>query len=406
MDPLVDGVQIFGHREIRKGEGEGTSFFLLPGERLENNRVMDITILGSDEALLVKAVEQFQDGDNVRQPGEKWMLTGPLEYIPPVEVEILDTRKAMPLDKNEGIYIRNETTGKVSMITGTTHMRQNDEILWEKVLPDVVEELLQCPRGTKHLVKDPARGLSVRDKTKAVRFNIPHNSAVQIYDYAGKEPRIVFGPDLVMLAPDESFTVLSLSGDKPKVPNVIKSLQLRLGPEFMTDVITVETSDHARLELRLSYNWQFKFDREDRDECKKLFSVPDFVGDACKAIAGRVRGQVAMESFDSFHRNSARIIRGAVFGFDENKKIKESFKFTANNLVITNVDIQSVEPVDQKTRDSLQKSVQLAIEITTKSQEATARHKAEREAQTANSELERRKLKVCYVTHIYYSCDD
>lgn len=32
-----------------------------------------------------------------------------------------------------------------------------------------------------------------------------------------------------------------------------------------------------------------------------------------------------------------------------------------------------MEPVDQRTRDALQKSVQLAIEITTNSQEATAR---------------------------------
>ena len=54
-------------------------------------------------------------------------------------------------------------------------------------------------------------------------------------------------------------------------------------------------------------------------------------------------------------------------------KVKDSFRFNANRLVITNVDIQSVEPVDQRTRDSLQKSVQLAIEITTNSQEASAR---------------------------------
>ena len=53
--------------------------------------------------------------------------------------------------------------------------------------------------------------------------------------------------------------------------------------------------------------------------------------------------------------------------------MKDCFKFAANRLVITNVDIQSVEPVDQRTRDSLQKSVQLAIEITTNSQEASAR---------------------------------
>lgn len=55
--------------------------------------------------------------------------------------------------------------------------------------------------------------------------------------------------------------------------------------------------------------------------------------------------------------------------------MRSSLRFNQNGLVISSVDIQSVEPVDQRTRDALQKSVQLAIEITTNSQEATARYK-------------------------------
>lgn len=67
--------------------------------------------------------------------------------------------------------------------------------------------------------------------------------------------RVVFGPDLVMLGPDEQFTLLSLSGGKPKRPNLIKALCLLLGPDFCTDIVVVETADHARLSLQLSYNW-------------------------------------------------------------------------------------------------------------------------------------------------------
>jgi hypothetical protein len=33
------------------------------------------------------------------------------------------------------------------------------------------------------------------------------------------------------------------------------SVTLFLGPGFMTDAITVEISDHARLQLQLAYNW-------------------------------------------------------------------------------------------------------------------------------------------------------
>lgn len=76
-----------------------------------------------------------------------------------------------------------------------------------------------------------------------------------------------------------------------------------------------------------------------------------------KAIASRVRGAVAGEKFDEFHRNSARIIRTAVFGTDDEGHIRDEFRIRTNNLVITNIDIQSVESVDERTLESLQKSV-------------------------------------------------
>lgn len=123
--------------------------------------------------------------------------------------------------------------------------------------------------------------------------------------------------------------------------------------------------------------------RNDPEETAKLFSVPDFVGDACKAIASRVRGAVASVTFDDFHKNSARIIRMAVFGFEMSQdagpdgtllpRARDQAVFPQNGLVVSSVDVQSVEPVDQRTRDALQRSVQLAIEITTNSQEAAAK---------------------------------
>ena len=48
-----------------------------------------------------------------RLPGDRWMIRGPLEYVPPVEVEVATKRKAIPLDENEGIYVRDIKTGKV-----------------------------------------------------------------------------------------------------------------------------------------------------------------------------------------------------------------------------------------------------------------------------------------------------
>jgi len=395
VDPVDEKlVPRFGAKEVRKGE---CSFFLHPGESAPDG-TQEITVLGSEEALLLRAIEAFEDVQGPKKvqrvAGEKWMIFGPGDYVPPVEVEVLEHRRAMALDENEGVYVRDTKTGQVRSVIGQSYMMSATEVLWEKELPPVVEELLQRPNGSLHTIKDKcAAATAKRDKTRVVRFSVQHNAAVQIYDYKARAPRIVFGPGVVMLGPDEQFTIVSLSGDKPKTPNVIKSLQLFLGPDFMTDIIVVETSDHARLSLTVSYNWGFSYDLKDKDSWPRLFSVPDFVGDSCKAVASRIRGAIAAEVFDSFHRNSARIIRAAVFGVDEAGKIGDMFTFPSNGLTITNIDIQSVEPVDQKTRDSLMKSVQMAIEIVTKSQEASARHDAERKEQEAKGRLERQVIK-------------
>ena len=70
------------------------------------------------------------------------MIRGPLEYIPPVEVEVVTKRKAILLDANEGIYVRDVKSGKVRGICGSTYMLTQDEELWAKELPPGVEELL------------------------------------------------------------------------------------------------------------------------------------------------------------------------------------------------------------------------------------------------------------------------
>ena len=77
---------------------------------------------------------------------------------------------------------------------------------------------------------------------------------------------------------------------------------------------------------------------------------------------------------------------------EENGRVRKRFLFKQNNLVVTSIDIKNIEPVDQRTRDSLQKSVQLAIEITTNAQEAAAKHEAERLEQEARGRLERQKI--------------
>ena len=55
--------------------------------------------------------------------------------------------------------------------------------------------------------------LQSRDRTRVVTYRCPSNTAVQVYNYLQKTARVVFGPDLVILGPHETFNVLFLSGE-------------------------------------------------------------------------------------------------------------------------------------------------------------------------------------------------
>lgn len=370
LDPVVDGKPLYGQKKLIKGEA---SFFLQPGERLEDG-IQDVYVLDANEGLLCRATETFLDGDVRRQAGDVWMVRGPTEYIPEVQGKVVETRRSIPLDDTEGIYVRDVHSGKVRLVRGENYLLNENEELWSKKQEPQIEAL----------INDKLRD---REPWRAVTYNVPHNSVVQVYNYKNKMAHFEIGPALVMLEPDESLTRVSLSGGKPKQPNKINCLHILLGPGFFSDHVTIETADHARLVLQLSYNWHYDINFKDPRQVAKIFSVPDFIGDACKTIASRIRGTVASVTFDDFHKNSADIIRTAFFGPED-----KPYLFPNNRLVITSIDIKSVDPVDIQTRDMLQQSVQLAIEITTDALKKKAHHDAQRLEQEAKGAMQRQNL--------------
>jgi major vault protein len=412
-----DGTHRFGEKELRKGECQ---FFLNPGEFLEDG-FKHVQVLEENDCLLLKAKATFEEAeelevdeeskkqiakkDIIRKAGETWMIRGPCNFIPTVNIEILEKRVALPLGDNEGVYVRSKKTGEVRLERGKqTFILKPDEVLWEKELNQDLETLIAYNQsGTQFVPVTIRDGKRVYDyltprgykrvKTNVVKFKAPHNSAVQIFDYKTKSKRVIYGPEMVMLEPYEELTVLKLSGSIPKEEDQIRNCALLLGPDFMKDQIEVETADHAKLNLNIAYNWEFRADKSDPAESDKLFCIRDFVGDACKAMASRIRGVVSTVNFETFHKHSTEIItvKGGILKKDENGEIVP-FHFKSNNLYITNLDIQSIDPVDEDTRKSLQKSVNLSFEIQTKSQEAQAKHQAARLEQESMGQLDRLRI--------------
>ncbi|CAF1088829.1 unnamed protein product, partial [Adineta ricciae] len=127
-----DGKPQLGKRKLIKGE---TSFFLQPGEKLENG-IQDVYVLEEDEGLILRCTETFKEDENIlRNPGDRWMIRGPKDYIPAIETVVVLRRKAIPLDVNEGIYVRDVKTGKIRSVIGSTYLLTENEELWEKDLP-------------------------------------------------------------------------------------------------------------------------------------------------------------------------------------------------------------------------------------------------------------------------------
>ena len=82
VDPVgADGKPQLGKKKLVKGE---KAFFLRPGETLLKG-VQNFYILGEDEGLVMKAIEEFEDAGQKRMPGDRWMIRGPIEYVPPIE---------------------------------------------------------------------------------------------------------------------------------------------------------------------------------------------------------------------------------------------------------------------------------------------------------------------------------
>ena len=116
------------------------------------------------------------------------MIKGPTDYVPPVEAEVITRRKAIPLDVNEGIYIRDIKSGKIRAVIGETYMLNQDEELWDKALPAEVERLLTkdalADKDKKEVIQEKPR-----NKSQVISYRVPHNGAVQIYDYKEKKAR-------------------------------------------------------------------------------------------------------------------------------------------------------------------------------------------------------------------------
>jgi len=100
------GAAQLGKQLFVRGE---KNFFLQPGESLVG-MPRDVIVLGEEQALLVRAIEEFNDtvGEKKttiikRKPGDRWLIYGPQEYWPPLQVQVV--KHLHPFIKVEALHL-------------------------------------------------------------------------------------------------------------------------------------------------------------------------------------------------------------------------------------------------------------------------------------------------------------
>ena len=339
-----------------------------------------IFVLSDDEGLILRCIEPFIDTtvkpQIERQPGEKWMIRGPMKYVVPANVQVIASRKSIPLHEKEGIYVQNTKNGGIKSVIGQPYMLNQDEELWEKPLSDHVRYLLsEFKNVNSHEISD-SNTPSATDMeiftfrnneqkvtaSKIVTLQIPSKTVVQVYNTQTRKFRECFGPNLVLLDPYEEFTQLNLSGGEPKRPNMVHCLLLPLGPDYCSDTINVQTSDLAKFNVKVNYCWYFDTKDLCPTETYKLFSKPDFIGYMCQEIASLIRNTMSEIHFCDFKKSPSMIIKSAVFETVDIHSTKER-RFDLNNLVVTDIDVESIEPSDPKTQGLWEKHVTSVMSV-------------------------------------------
>ena len=80
---------------------------------------------------------------------------------------------------------------QVRAVIGQTYMLTQDQELWAKTLPPNVEQLLMssCDPLSARSDRSDRPPPRQRDCTRVVSYRVPHNAAVQVYDYREKRAR-------------------------------------------------------------------------------------------------------------------------------------------------------------------------------------------------------------------------
>lgn len=204
----------------------------------------------------------------------------------------------------------------------------------------------------------PPRTITLDTKySGAVSIDVWTGYAVLIISKGGNR-RVVVGPQTVLLEYDESLGIMELSTGKPKSDDkLIKTAYLRVTNNKVSDIITVETKDLVKVDIRLSYLVNFI------GEPEKWFDVENYVKLLTQHLRSVVRNATKKKGIEEFYDNSTDIIRDTVLGQGE-KGQRSGHLFSENGMHVYDVEVLDVKITDTDIANSLVKAQQEVVSQT------------------------------------------
>lgn len=244
----------------------------------------------------------------------------------------------------------------------------------------------------------PPRTISLGDSKYegAVAIDVWTGYAINLISKDGKR-EVVKGPQTILLDYDQTLDVLELSTGKPKTTDKLdRTVFLKYENNRVSDIISVETSDFVKVDVKISYLIGF-----DVNSIDKWFSVNNYVKHLCDWGRSCIKKAVKQHSIVDLYSHYDEILSGAINFDAENEEKDYIFKFYENGMLLNNMEILSISIVDNDIKNLVDKHqsviVKKELELTTTETSASIERKVieiEQENARIKAEFEQYKNKI------------
>ena len=387
--------------------------------------------LSKISGIYVKVIAEYKDEDGKVHPvGEELFITGndQMIYYPRPEHAIISydnkmMHHAIAIPEGEGRYIMNRMTGEIKTVKGPAmylpdprtevvvkrKLTENQCRLWypgnEAVLQyniglneKFVEKSLavsdldtltayscvtsasaslanleakaNISRGTSYT---KPRTITLDNKLDGVvSIDVWTGYAINVISKSGNR-EVVCGPQTVLLDYDQDLERLELSTGCPKTTDrPLRTVYLRHENNKVSDLISVETSDFVRANIKVSYC--VDFDPAHKD---KWFSVDNYVKYLCDRMRSLLKRAAKKYTINEFYQNYSDIVRSVVLGLngdvDANDPHKGHRFFSENGMFVHDVEVLDLSvqrDIESMLLDSQHEMIRKTLELADAQREA------------------------------------